>query len=516
MLSRRNFLSLATLAAGGAAATGCRVPHAAAQRVLTSGDGETAPPTRVPLQTAPTSSASTPETASATSSPNQIILRTLNRGGYGPRLGDVERVAAMGLSAYLEQQLHPEQIDDGDIEQFVADLAAYHRPLNNIDLMDRDQRVASVQALYGATLGRALHSKRQLYEVMVEFWSDHFHVYIGKNGVMPFLKVVDDRDHIRPNALTNFRTLLHASATSPAMQLYLDNAQNRVGAPNENYARELLELHTLGINGGYTEADVKETARVLTGWTFVRRGTNRGEIRFISRNHDFQQKTVLGTTFPSGQGEAELDRLIDLLANHPATAQHIATKLVRRFVADQPPAALVSRVAQEFTATGGDVKQMLRVIFLSDEFANAPTKLKRPYTYFVSTLRILDAEAGQNARLGQLLERLGQVPFQWPAPNGYPDVSAAWSNNLLPRWNLPLALAQNQLRGITVNWAAVEKQLPDRSNAINQLAQHLLHQAVDSAAHQQYADFFQANGAGAEAVRAVAALMLASPAFQEA
>ncbi|HFQ94670.1 MAG TPA: DUF1800 family protein, partial [Anaerolineae bacterium] len=344
-LSRRDFLKLGSLTAVAAGTAGC----SAIGRELAQG--------KLPADlTLPA-----PDTAVAAPDP---ILRLLNRAGYGPRPGDLERARQMGLAAWLEEQLDPDSIEDTAADLLLRNLTLYQMDVTQ--LIEQDRKDATVE-LIGSTIFRTLYSRRQLYEALVEFWSDHFNIYLRKNQVMPLAKIIDDRDVIRPHALGKFRDLLWASAKSQAMLIYLDNARNTKEHPNENYARELLELHTLGVNAGYTQADVQEAARILTGWTVRRRGRQAGQVVFREDAHDFGQKTVLGQTF-AGQGEAELDELLEMLATHPATAQRIAFKLARRFVADEPPEELVQRVTEEFTATDGDVKAMLRVIFLSEAF----------------------------------------------------------------------------------------------------------------------------------------------------
>ncbi|MDA0244725.1 MAG: DUF1800 domain-containing protein [Chloroflexi bacterium] len=430
-LSRRDFLRLGALTAAATAAGCTPLGRQLAQDEL--------PETlAIPTRTA----------ASAPNQPPPLALRLLNRAGYGPRPGQLEQVQQMGWEAYLEEQLNHEAVEDTAVNMLVQNLS--------IGRMDSDQLINLgepdvVRELLWATLIRQTYSHRQLYEAMVEFWGDHFHIYLHKSMYMPALKALDDRDVIRPHALGNFRDLLFASAYSPAMLHYLDNARNTASAPNENYGRELLELHTLGVHAGYTQEDVMETARILTGLSITRRegegGT--GQKRFNPEQHDNGRKVVLGEVFPAGQGEADIAQLLDFLASHPATADFIATKLVRRFVADEPPPALVSGVAQTFLQTGGDIKSMLRLIFLSPEFAQAPPKLKRPLTYVVSALRATGADVKNGRQLAHWLRWLGQLPFTWPAPNGYPDVATAWVQTLLTRWNFALALATGEMNGVT-------------------------------------------------------------------
>ncbi len=439
-VTRRDFLRLGGLTAVAAGTAGCSViGRELNQREL---------PEVLTVPTVPSinSAQAVPDLPSQTVNP---IRRLLNRAGYGPAPGEIERVTRLGLAAYLEEQLKPETINDTANELIIR-----HQHLYQMDaslLLEQEPKDGAVE-LIGSTFMRAIYSKRQLYEAIVEFWSDHFNIYLRKEPVMPLAKIVDDREVIRPYALGNFRDLLGASAQSPAMLLYLDNISNEKSHPNENYARELLELHTLGVDGGYGQQDVQEVARILTGWTVARRGRLRGQFIFDEAKHDFGQKQVLGQTFPAGRGEAEMAELLDLLAGHPATANFLASKLVRRFVADEPPADLVAQVADAYRQSGGEIKEMLRVIFLSEVFATAPPKLKRPHTYIVSVLRALHVgfRLGRGRDIGDWMQAMGQPLFQWPPPDGYPDVSQAWAANLLPRWNFALALLHNQIPGATV------------------------------------------------------------------
>jgi uncharacterized protein (DUF1800 family) len=446
-LSRRDFLKMGALTTVTAGATACR----AVGRQMAQ---ETLPENLVPPQPVP---ATAPQTAPAAGLPRQDVdpaRRFLNRAGYGPRPGDLAHIQKIGLPAYLEEQLDPQNIPD-----HAADLIARQTALYQMDasqLIEEEPRDATIELL-GTTVMRQLYSHRQLYEAMVEFWSDHFNIYLRKNQEMPLVKLLDDRDVIRPHALGHFRELLGASAQSAAMLVYLDNTRNLAASPNENYARELLELHTLGVDGGYTQQDVQELARALTGWSVARRGRKKGQVVFNAGEHDDGAKQILGHTLPAGQGPGDLDQVLDILATHPATTVFIARKLVRRFVADDPPAALVDRAAEVYQVTGGNIKSMLRLIFLSDEFAAAPSKLKRPHTFMISVLRALntDLTPGRGRELADWMQLLGQTPFMWPPPNGYPDVSTAWTANLLPRWNFALALLHDEIGGMRPPLAAI-------------------------------------------------------------
>jgi uncharacterized protein (DUF1800 family) len=367
---------------------------------------------------------------------------------------------------------------------------------------------------------RAVYSERQLQEVMVDFWTNHFNVFAGK-GADRWLLISYDRDTIRPHTLGKFSDLLRADAESPAMLFYLDNFQSvspnaqpgpqqRPGAArgrlaqlmrganpgpsmtnnqqqqrpqqqqqrrgiNENYARELMELHTLGVDGGYTQKDVQEVARCFTGWTiFAPRGAgaaaqaitdgrriemlrnNAGKFYFNPRVHDDGEKIVLGQKIPAGGGVKDGLLVLDILAHHPATAKFIATKLVRHFVSDDPPPALVDRVAQTFTKTDGDIREVLKAIFFSPEFNSVDAyraKVKRPFELAISALRTLGADTNGGPQMHQWIARMGQPLYGFQTPNGYADVAENWVNTgaLLERMNFALALVSNRIPGTRVD-----------------------------------------------------------------
>ena len=353
-----------------------------------------------------------------------------------------------------------------------------------------------VAELSMAKMDRAIYSERQLYEQMVDFWFNHFNVFAGK-GADRWLLTSYERDAIRPHALGKFRDLLGATAQSPAMLFYLDNwqstdpeasarlqrgrivrPQNRgpitgpsfpVPAPqqqaqrprrglNENYGRELLELHTLGVDGGYTQKDVVEVARAFTGWT-IRAPLRDPEFIFNARMHDPREKTVLGHKINAG-GILDGQRVLDLLARHPNTARHLSRKLARRFVSDNPPDALVERMAQTFLKTDGDIRSVLRTMLDSPEFWSPQSyraKIKTPFELVASAARAVGGDADVSAMLVQWTGRIGQPLYQYQAPTGYPDTAESWVNTgaLLNRLNFSLALAGNRLPGVRVDTAAL-------------------------------------------------------------
>lgn len=564
--------------------------------------------------------------SSAALSADQRILHVLNRLGFGARPGDLERVRAMGLENYINEQLNPGKINDAVTDAKVktlptlsmttaelyekypqpgqllrqlerrgnlpADLAQAQKdraknpnpgappnaPLMTPDAMSQNEDAAKAQAaakvdpnapaaqnnpeyrrairdyyqknslqlparitgeLQASRILRAVYSERQLQEVMVDFWSNHFNVFAGK-GADRWLLVSYDRDTIRPNALGKFSDLLQATAQSPAMLFYLDNFQsvspnaqlgggnggraqrgplaqlrnggaaNKPNNPanpnvpmtnnpqqppqrarrgiNENYARELMELHTLGVDGGYTQKDVQEVARCFTGWTiFAPRGAgaatqamvngpradmlreNAGKFFFNPRAHDDGEKVVLGHKIPAGGGFKDGLLVLDILAHHSATAKFIATKLVRHFVSDNAPAGLVDRVASSFTKSNGDIRETLRAIFFSPEF-NSPTayraKVKRPFELAISAIRTLGGETTGGPQLHQWIARMGEPLYGVQTPNGYSDTAESWVNTggLLERLNFGLTLASNRIPGTRVD---LKHFLADSESALN-------------------------------------------------
>lgn len=381
----------------------------------------------------------------ATGTDVPLNVHLLNRISFGATPDDVAAIDRMGYDAYLDEQLNPEAIDDSAIE---ARLLPYTSVLD-LSLMAL-QRLPDVEfrlylALRANVILRALHSKRQLHERMVEFWSDHFNVA----GEDLFISMVPYYNQdIRDNAMGNFRKLLIATAKAPAMLVYLDNFVNIARHPNENYARELLELHTLGVDGGYTEADVENVARAFTGWTIHER-LDDGFI-FNANHHDTDAKQILGHTLPAGRGVEDGLHVLDILARHPATAQFISRKLAVAFVSDTPPQSLVDSTAVVFIENNGEIRPVLRHLFTSVEFkASAGQKLRRPFTFYMAGLRAAGASVTDIEYVNEHLGRLGQAPYQWLPPNGYPAVAAPWmtTNGLLERWNGAMRMTEGAQDG---------------------------------------------------------------------
>jgi uncharacterized protein (DUF1800 family) len=371
----------------------------------------------------------------------EAISRLVRRVTHGITDEELTRARSLGFNRYLDEQLNYTRINDSAVDQYIS--ATFPTiALDYTQLFTMDQRVV-FDELTRSTFYRAVYSKRQLYERMVEFWSDHFNILWDK---VQYLQTVDQREVIRKHALGKFPDMLRASAHSVAMLAYLDNTLSRVNRVNQNYAREICELHTLGVDGGYTQQDVEEATRILTGWG-VR---NRGEFYFDPTGHDFGAKTFMGRAFPAQDrsigagGIAEGEQLLTFLVTHPSTAKYIAYKMSRWMLQYDPPAAVVDAVAAEYTRTGGDIKAMLKKILTPANLMAAPAKFKRPNHLIVSAVRSLKPTLNNQARLAfNYALYLGMPYFQWDDPDGYPDRVDFWAGTILLRWNFANYLATN-------------------------------------------------------------------------
>jgi uncharacterized protein (DUF1800 family) len=447
-------------------------------------------------------------------SEDEAIFHAMNRLGYGPRPGDVERIKRMGLEKWIDEQLYPAKIDESAARarlQRLPVLALSSASLLNqypqpdeaarrmgITVEDYRKRMDALahppqgtrpapstlpqeilNQLQQAKVSRAIYSDRQLEEQLTDFWFNHFNVFANKDLDL-WLLVSYERDAIGPHALGKFRDLLAATAKSPAMLFYLDNylsadpgsfdrqkAQPRNQQPrgknlppigpkrglNENYGRELMELHTLGVDGGYTQQDVIEVARAFTGWT-IRAPRVKPEFYFDERLHDPGPKLVLGKKIHAG-GIRDGEQVLDLLSKDPHTAHHIALELAQHFVSDTPPEALVEKMTRAFLKSGGDLREVMRAMIYSPEFWSRETyraKVKKPFELVVSAARALGADVDNPAPLVNWIARIGEPLYQCTPPTGYADKAAAWVNTgaLLNRLNFAIALASNRLAGSQV------------------------------------------------------------------
>jgi uncharacterized protein (DUF1800 family) len=545
----------------------------------------------------------------------RTVEHVLNRLGFGPRPGDIERVQKIGLAAYIDQQLNPDRIPDPDLDARLSEFQTLS--LSTQELAEKyfvpgqqAQRAIQLQRqkteaqakkaaaqsgadpamdppkagdgnppapaqaaqlppelvkarqnqqlvlteLTDARILRAAMSERQLDEVLVDFWFNHFNVFAGKGQVREYLPSYE-RDVIRPHVLGRFRDLLGAVAHSPAMLFYLDNWQSSTPNPglilppqvqarlndprtpyyqrqqilmrldqmraqqeqrknqphglNENYGRELMELHTLGVDGGYTQQDVIAVARTLTGWT-IDRPQQGGAFVFRPQMHDTGEKVVLGQVFPAGHGQDEGERVLDILARHPSTSHHIAFQLAQRLIADDPPASAVDRAAATFLDTDGDLRAVVRSLITSPEFFSAEAyraKVKTPFEFVVSAARATNAWI-QNPQVvaGLLRNQLGMPLYGCQPPTGYSQTADAWVNtgSLLSRMNFAVQLVSGQARGIRVDASAIA---PDTSAATrDQLVETMLAGQASDATRQVLAR--------AETSPHLVALALGSPEFQ--
>ncbi len=504
--------------------------------------------------------------APAALTPRDSALHALNRLAYGPRPGEVEQVAATGVMRWIERQLDPRRIPDRRLEErerafaileydadelaaiFVEarrermkrqrDSTAARAPADGAAAQPLRRLAAQFQQL---AVVRATLSERQLLEVMADFWTNHFNVFYGK-GADRFLMPSYIEQTIRPRALGRFEDLLIATAQSPAMLFYLDNAQSvapgstpprpplsasRRGGQgvrlprgiNENYARELLELHTLGVDGGYTQQDVIAVARIFTGWGIERPRDGAG-FAFHDWAHDRGEKQVLGVRFQAGEGMNEGIRLLRLLANHHATMHHVSGKLCERFVRDDPPDGCVDDAVAAWHHSNGDIREVLRAIFRSPDFWAPQTlraKVKTPLEFVVSALRAVGAEPDTTPRLAQVVSRLGQPLYLQPAPTGYPETQADWVNSgaLLNRMNIAVALAAGRLPGVVVNLDEAVPATADHSQLVAAVNARILGGALSERTIEAISGQLSAISGPAEARVWAVGLAIGGPEFQK-
>lgn len=477
---------------------------------------------------------------------DQRVAHVLSRLTFGARPGDFERVRAMGVEAFINQQLDPDSIDNTStiarlrklstlnlatpvlIEQYtppkpvvspspVVAKAAENSTSQAPNLINQNQEAGKMSAMQNemqmdakkdeagkmpalpadkvpavpvaspkptpppknpqmvvtelqrAKLLRAVYSDQQLYELMVDFWENHFSIFANKDDDR-YLLTGYDRETIRPFALGRFRDLLGATAHSPAMLFYLDNWRSSVPRPypakgdkpagvdggfNENYARELMELHTLGVDGGYTQKDVQEIARCFSGWT-IQKPNEQGLFLYRPGLHDDGEKVVLGHKILPGGGIADGERVLDILATHPSTARFIATKLARRFISDDPPQSVIDRAAAVFLKTDGSIRETLRAILTSPEFFSTTAyraKVRSPFEYVAAAMRAMNAETDGDRPVLDLIGRMGQPLFGRITPDGYSDRADQWlsSGAMVVRLNFASALATNRIKGTTID-----------------------------------------------------------------
>jgi uncharacterized protein (DUF1800 family) len=398
-----------------------------------------------------------PSGSAADIDPSAVILKLVNRITFGYTSAEYTRAAQLGYTAYLEEQLNMTAADeDPALVSRLATLTTLWMTGEQLYALNNTGQQRN--ELTDAAILRAIYSKRQLYERMVEFWTDHFSININTDQA-PFLKTLDDRLVIRQYAMTSFPQLLFASAQSPAMLNYLDNDINTKNGINENYGREVLELHTMGVNSGYTQSDVINVAKALTGWGRWNSTANpsslRGTFRYNDNNHDKTQKVILGRTYAANRGIEDGNEFLAQVAADPRTAAYIAKKLCKRFLGEEVRQGIIDQVAATYMATSGDIKSMLRVVLTPSNLHESAPRYKRPFHLAVSALRVLPMSITSLSSLRTRLNNAGHAPFQWDTPDGYPDTFAYWSGLILPRWNFASTVAPGSASNILVDTASL-------------------------------------------------------------
>ena len=441
-------------------------------------------------------------------------LKLLRRITYGPTVDDVAWISSMGYNAYLEWQLNYEVMGDPEAEARVA--ALFTVPLAPFSLYQADS--AQVQReLAEATVIRRIFSNRQLFERIVEFWADHFTTNIGQVSI---LKNLEDREVYRLNALRTFAQMLFASAASPAMLVYLNNTQSdgRPGrTPNQNYARELMELHTLGVNGGYTQQDVVEVARCFTGWR-ARGNTGdptAGMFFYDPNRHDNGSKLVLGNQIAAGGGFNDGITVLTILANHPSTARFVCRKLIRWLLDYNPSTTLVDDIAGEFTRSSGNLKSVVRRILSYENMIWAPPLFKRPVHLIVSALRVMRANiTSMNTIRGTYVNGTGNAPFAWGPPDGYPHSFEYWGGLPLPRWNYAFNLANNGVSGATVDLPALLMGATTATQIADRIDQIVFQGEMPPADKAALITYLRPDPPSLSRIRDAFGLALSSPGFQ--
>jgi len=450
------------------------------------------------------------ESVAAFSEWDGSLSRLVRRATLGVTKAEMARATQLGWQGYLNYQLNYTRINDDASEAIVAQ--KYPLLSQTSDVLFSAPAGDVRNQLVESTIYRAAFSERQLYQRMVEFWSDHFNQDIDKVG---YLLVADQRDVIRKNALGKFPDLLKASAHSASMMAYLDQSASRNTAPNQNYAREIMELHTLGVDGGYTQTDVAELSRVLTGWTIQ----GRGNFIFNPAIHDWGSKTVLGVTIPAGSpslgqaGIQEGEQMLDVLVNHPSTARFIATKMLRWLLTPDPTATQISTIASVYRATGGDIKAMIRAILNDSWLPAAPMKLKRPFHFLASSLRATAPTVTTLTAMNQQLTTLGHPIFSWDTPDGFPDKIEYWAGNIVPRWGFGTTLSNlNSATTLAVDTTLYRAGSPDA--AIDLIDQNFFGGEMPTVTRTGLLTYIKAGTFNDARVRETIALAISANAFQ--
>ncbi len=445
----------------------------------------------------------------------------LTRLAFGPRPREVVDVLRMGWRQWVEQQLHPEEIKDAATEKLIAEkcptLSMSLSELQGLDKpgnQDRDERTRVKNELRDAVLLRAVHSERQFQEVIVDFWRNHFNVDVNK---VPFLATNYEETVLRKHAFSKFEDLLLATAQHPAMLVYLDNYVSRGGGLNENYARELMELHTVGVDNGYVQEDVINLARVLTGWTCGwqdGRGNDREYKFFFNASvHDSDPAKVIALELDGTGSMADGEKAVRYLANHPNTARFICTKLCRYLVTDNPPPELIDGVSGIYEDSGGDLREVYRAIILSPHFMDPKyfrVKFRTPLEYTVSVLRTTAAQIESTDSVHRELKLMGEPIYEHVEPTGYSDLREAWLDPgvMVYRWNFAIQLVTDKMKGVKVGPEFAELVQKQKQGAQpKKVMEMFLPGVIDPTTEKLVASTTD--------IRAMVALALGSPGYQQ-
>jgi uncharacterized protein (DUF1800 family) len=459
----------------------------------------------------------------------RVALHLLNRAGYGPRPGEIDGLLQRGPTKWIEEQLDPQA--DPELDQRLSRYPTLSYTTSRIlALYNADPRSIGVilDEFTSAKVVRAVHGRNQLEEVLVDFWFNHFNVFVN-DGFDRYSISSYERDAIRPHVLGRFRDLLGAASLHPAMLYYLDNYLNTVprrvgnrvtGGINENQGRELLELHTVGVDAGYSQTDVVEASRCLTGHGIDNLNTS-GAYVYRAANHDNDSKQVFGLSVPAGGGEGDVQKLFDHLASHPATAWTISKRLCQRFVADDPPAGLVERLADVFLRSDGDLREVVKALFGSAELwaeAFGSGKPRTPFEFVVATLRAAGAEVQNPRAVRAAFGDMGMPLYACNPPTGYGNRGAEWLNpsSQLYRMNFALDLAAGAVSGVTADVRALIREGggdPDNPRSAAEAINREVFGHTLTSATLASASSVDTSGPVAVPVR-VAGLLFASPEMQ--
>jgi uncharacterized protein (DUF1800 family) len=466
--------------------------------------------------TARPAKAAPPDTPADTD-PSSLLSRLVHRATMGFSEQEYALARQLGYEGYLEYQLAHEFIDDSAMDTILGNQARFSSLTMTYTQLLALPGGQVANECVDAAIMRCVFSKRQLFERTVEFWTDHFNIDITgeRNAVF---KAIDDREVVRPHALGNFWTLLDASAHSPAMLYYLNNDISVAGNPNENYARELMELHTMGATGGYTQQDVIEVARCFTGWTIWRdAAATPGLFRYNSAVHDTGQKVVLGNVIPARSAAAGVQDGLDVLAilrTHPSTASYVSGKLCHWLLGDAVPQGVIDSVAAVYLASQGDIKAMVRQALRPNHLAAAGLKYKRPWHHFISAMRALPTTITNSASIRSRLLSAGQPRFAWPTPDGYPDKIDYWVGNIMPRWNFGADMMNNALAGVSVNTTGLFTGLTTADQVMARINSLLMGGEMPRSETDPIGVYMQPTPTGATQQREALGLAIGAPSFQ--